>query len=263
VEVAAKIALAIPIRTRLFLLAGPYSSKTFSCNDRLAERPGGRYSKQKGIAMSKKMMLLALAVASMTMFALPAASSAQEIHLEGVTEFKGDATAGSLTAAGEPTITCETGDVEGTVSAGGTTGSIKLDFTGCHTTVFGFTAKCHTAASPLDNTIKTSGTSHLITTSDGPALMVTTEPVEIICAGISNTTVHGDVIGTITSPKCGESSKLMTINFAASNNVQAHDVYTGVTHALTATTSDGVPHTAGLNTLTHVESTTAGTLNCT
>jgi hypothetical protein len=34
--------------------------------------------------MSKKMMLLALAVASMTMFALPAASSAQEIHLEGL-----------------------------------------------------------------------------------------------------------------------------------------------------------------------------------
>jgi hypothetical protein len=214
--------------------------------------------------MSKKMMLLALAVASMTMFALPAASSAQEIHLEGASTFSGDATAGSLTAEGEPTITCETGDVEGTVSAGGTTGSTSLDFTGCHTTVFGFTAKCHTSGSALDNTIQTSGTFHMITTSDGPAILVTNETVTVVCAGISNTIVHGDVIGTITSPACGVASTTMTINYAAHENVQTHDVYTGVTHALTATTgSGGAAKTAGLNTLTHTESPTAGTLNCT
>jgi hypothetical protein len=97
--------------------------------------------------------------------------------------------------------------------------------------------------------------------------MVTTETVEIICAGISNTIVHGDVIGTITAPKCGESSKLMTVNFAAGATPyqQAHPEYTGVPHVLTATTASkpNVPIPAALDTLTHVESTTAGKLNCT
>ena len=69
--------------------------------------------------MSKKTMLLALAVAGMAMFALPAASSAQEIHQEGGEKFTGDATSGSFAAEGEPAFTCETGDIEG--SAGGTT----------------------------------------------------------------------------------------------------------------------------------------------
>lgn len=216
--------------------------------------------------MSKKMMLLALAVASMAMFALPAASSAAELHLEGIEKFTGEATAGTLAAEGEPTITCEKGDVNGTVSAGGTTGTIELDFTGCHTTVFGFTAKCRTKESPLDNTIKNSGTTHLITTTDGPALLVTTNVTEIVCAGISNTIVEGAVIGTITSPKCGESSKLMTVNFASvvgNPTTQAHEVYTGNVYDLNAKTSGGAAKTAVLTTLTHIESTVAGKLNCT
>jgi hypothetical protein len=215
--------------------------------------------------MSKKMMLLALAVASMAMFALPATSSAKELHLEGITAFTGDSTAGSLVAEGEPTITCETGDVEGTVSAGGTTGSISLDFTGCHTTVFGFTAKCRTSGSALDNTIKTGGTFHFITTTDGPAILVTVDTVTIVCAGISNTIVHDAVIGTITSPACNSApSKTMTINFAGTGTTQHHEVYTGVNYDLTATTGEGgASKTAALNTLAHTESLTAGTLNCT
>jgi hypothetical protein len=207
-------------------------------------------------------LLLALAVASMAMFALPAAASAAELHLEGVTEYTGDATAGTLIAEGEPTITCETGDVTGTVSAGGTTGSLSLDFTGCHTTVFGLTAKCRTAGSPLDNTIKSAGTTHFITTTDGPAILVTPAETTVVCAGISNTLVAGNVIGTITSPKCGETSKLMTINFGSGSS-QDHKLYTGVNYDLTGTTSGGTAKTAALTTLTHIESPTAGKLNCT
>jgi hypothetical protein len=214
------------------------------------------------MTMSKKMMLLALAVASMTMFALPTSSSAKEIHLEGVKSFTGDATAGSLVGGIQP-ITCETGDVTGSVNAGGTTGSISLDFTGCHTNVFGFTGKCRTAGSPLDNTIKSSGTFHLIWTTSEPAIMVTTDTVEIICAGFAKQIVHGEVIGTITSPKCGEKSKKMTIDYTASGNVQVHNVYTGVKKDLTITTESGAVDTGGLNTLTHTESTEEGTLNCT
>jgi hypothetical protein len=213
--------------------------------------------------MSKKTMLIALAVAGMTMFALPAVSSAQELHLEGITGFTGDATAGTVVSEGEPTTTCETGDISGTVSAGGTTGTISIDLTGCHTTVFGFTAKCRTSGSPLDNTIKMAGTFHLITTSDGPAMLITFEPVTKVCAGISNTTTQGNVIGTITSPKCGETSNLMTINFAATSGSQDHKLYTGVNYDLTATTSGGTAKTAALTSLWHIESATAGKLNCT
>ena len=220
--------------------------------------------------MSKKTMLLALAVASVAMFALPAASSANELHLTNVSSFEGDTTAGTL--VGGRTITCETGHVAGTVNAGGTTGSITLDFTGCHTTVFGFTAKCRTAGSPLDNTIRTTGTYHLITTETtvppAPAILTTTDTVTIVCAGISNTVVHGSVIGMITSPACGVASKTMTINYAADPNnsaTQAHETWTGKKdYDLTATTGEGgESHTAVLTTLTHTESENAGTLDCT
>ena len=54
--------------------------------------------------MSKKMMLLALAVAAL--FAIPSAASAQEIHFNGVTTFTGSGPAGFLTAANEPKISC-------------------------------------------------------------------------------------------------------------------------------------------------------------
>jgi hypothetical protein len=216
------------------------------------------------MTMSKKIMLLALAVASVAMFALPAAASAQEIHLEGVKSFTGTAGAGSLSAEGEPTITCESGDIEGTVETGGTTGTISLDFTGCHTTVFGFTAKCRTTGSALDNTIKNSGTFHLITTTDGPAILVTPATTTIVCAGISNTIVHGNIIGTITSPKCGAESKSMTTSFGASGTTQNHTLYTGVTYNLTATTGEGgAAKNAGLNSTGTTESPTVGKLNCT
>jgi hypothetical protein len=215
--------------------------------------------------MSKKTMLLALTVASMTMFALPAAAAAAELHWEGVSSFSGDATAGSLVAEGEPTITCETGHVTGTPSAGGTTGTISFDFTGCHTTVFGLTAKCKTnTAGGLDNTMKAHGTYHLITTTDGPAMLITFETKTLICAGISNTITHGNLIGTIISPKCGETSNKMTINFSATGTSQDHKLYTGVNYDLTATTGEGgAAKTAAWSTLWHIESPTAGKLNCT
>jgi hypothetical protein len=223
--------------------------------------------------MSKKIMLLALAVASFAMFALPAAASAQEIHLENVTKFSGSAGAGSLAGEGEPTITCESGDVDGTVSAGGTTGTINLDFTGCHATVFGLTAKCRTSGSALDNTIKTAGTFHLITIKTGvPGILVTTETVTIICAGISNTIVHGTVIGTITdsgkSVTCSRESTELTTSFAptaGSEYTQEHETYTGVsTYDLTATTGEGgAAKTAALKSHATVKSETKGKLNCT
>jgi hypothetical protein len=226
--------------------------------------------------MSKKMMLLALAVASAALFALPAFASAEEIHWDTAATFTGTGAGGTLKAKGEPTITCGGTDVtNGTISAGGTTGTMTLDFTSCHTFIFGITAKCHTAGSPLDNTIASSGTSHLITWKNTsgtafPAVLVTTVTTEIICAGISSTHVEGNVIGTITSPACGTSSKTMTLSFTSSVNAsgdvtQTHELYTGKNYDLVARTGGGggTPITAGLEGDATLTANTAGTLTCT
>jgi hypothetical protein len=214
--------------------------------------------------MSKKIMLLALAVASVAMFALPAVSSAQEIHWTNTETFTGHGGAGTLVAEGEPTITCETVDVHGTPSAGGTTGSVTFDFTSCHTTVFGLTAKCRTTGSPLDNTIASSGTYHLVTTTANiPDMLVTPVETVVVCAGISNTTVKGNLIGTITSPACGVESKSMTTKFSATGSTQNDLEYTGVKYDLTATTSGGSAKTAGLTSTGTTSQAKAGKLECT
>jgi hypothetical protein len=212
-----------------------------------------------------KKLLFAVAVAGVTIFALAASSSAQEIHLEGITSFEGTSGAGSFAAEGEPTYTCESTDALGSVSAGGTTGTASIDATGCHATVFGFTAKCHTSGSALDNTIKSAGTFHLITTSTGkPGLLVTAETTTVVCAGISNTVMHGSLIGTITSPACGAESTEFTANFSATGTVQDDLEYTGTKYDFTATTGEsGAAKTVGINATGTGKSATKGILNCT
>jgi hypothetical protein len=214
--------------------------------------------------MSKKTMLLALAAVSAAMFALPAAASAQEAHIEGVTSFSGTFGASSLTASGEPVITCEgPNHVTGTVNAGGTTGNITLDFTACHTTVLGATIKCRTSGSPIDNTIASSGVFHVITTNNKPGVLVTPAPTAIICGGLSTVNVAGNIIGTITSPACGVSSTKLVTKFTSSGAVQEDKSYTGTNYNLTAQTGSGEKKEAGLTAEATLESATAGKVNCT
>ena len=217
--------------------------------------------------MSKKMMLLALAVASMAMFALPAVASAQEDHIDGITNFTGTNDPGSLVPnSSEPSISCTNGNgnagVTGTISAGGTTGSITLDFVGCTAkTIFG-NVNCNTKGAGT-GTIASSGTTHTITFNSKPAILVTAVTTEVICAGISNTHVEGSVIGTITSPACNTNSTTMTVKFEATANVQNHLEYTGVKYQLLSKTPGGKAEPAGLNATATLTSTTAGKVTCT
>jgi hypothetical protein len=222
--------------------------------------------------MSKKMMLLALAALSAAAFALPAGASAAELHLTNVTKFSGTFEGGTLTAENEPVIKCEgLNHVEGTVSAGGTTGTISLDYTKCRALGFLSCKSGETA-----ETIKTGGTFHLITgetvtlaegtVHKSPAILVTPEHTTITCSGIANPiTVTGNVIGTITSPKCGGSSNELTISFNSnSGTTQEHKTYTGVSYNLTYQTgTTGTIKEAGLTSVATVKSTTVGTLDCT
>ncbi|HVD39352.1 MAG TPA: hypothetical protein VNC15_11020 [Solirubrobacterales bacterium] len=217
--------------------------------------------------MSKKLMLLALAVVSAGLFAVPTVALANEIHFDTATTFTGTGGASSLVTSGEPTITCESIDYSnGTLSAGGTTGTMTLVYTGCHTSVFGFTAKCHTTGSAADNTVVSGGTLHIFTSfAVAPRILVTMNPTEIICAGISNTYVEGSLIGTITSPACGTSSNKLTLSFAATGSTQNHLEYTGSNYDLIARTGGktGSPLTSGLTGTASLTANTAGTLTCT
>jgi hypothetical protein len=212
--------------------------------------------------MSKKMMLLALAVVSAAAFALPAGASAAELHLTNVSKFSGTFNGGTLTAKEEPTITCDgPNHVEGTVSAGGTTGTISLDYTNCRAITF---FECHTAGGP-EGTIKTAGTFHFITINAKPGVLVTPEHTTITCTGIAKkVTVTGNVIGTITKPACGGSSNEMTISFNSNNTqTQEHKSYTGVSYNLTSETEgSGIIKEAGLTSVATVTSA-VGTLDCT
>jgi len=224
--------------------------------------------------MSKKIMLLALAVVSAALFALPAVASAAEIHWEAASlqNFTVSGPPGELRAETKPTITCESTDGSGAQTST-TTGTISLDFTGCHINVLGFTVKCRSAESKLDNTIATGGTYHLIkyvhkTTGKAdenkPAILVTANTTKVECAG-TTLYITGDVIGTITSPSCGGSSKTLGLAFTGTGTVQNHIEYTGVKYDLKVSSNSN--HTeektgalVGTDTVTALAE---GKLNCT
>jgi len=218
--------------------------------------------------MRKRIMQFALAVVSATAFARPVGATAQEIHITNVTVFSGTAGVGTFAAKEEPTITCgeaaNLNHVTGTVSAGGTTGTTDVDLTSCHTNIGGFTIKCRTEGSPLDNTIKTTNTFHLITLNGKPASLVTGTVATVICAGISTMIVSGNLISTITSPSCGVASKSMTLRATATGSTQEDQTYTGVNyHPILQTGTSGAIKEVGVTAEGTGESPTAGTLDCT
>jgi hypothetical protein len=223
--------------------------------------------------MSKKTMLLPLAVAAL--FAVPPAASAEEIHFTNVTTFTGSGPAGSLTAANEPKISFTKLAVSGKFDTGSsTTGSINLTITGATAEFLGIKGPCNTTGHEA-GTITASGAFHLITfvNSKGerkPAILVTPVTTTILCIGFSRVEITGTgIIGTITSPKCPESSKTLGLSFEATGSTQNHMVYTSNTFDLSSDTEDsagkttGVFGTAGLTGSATIESATTGTLDCT
>jgi hypothetical protein len=212
--------------------------------------------------MSMKTMLLPLAVAAMLL--LPAAASAQEVHVTGLASFSGSGGAGTLQASGEPTISCTALSVSGSFDSGSTTtGKFTLDFTGCSAEFFGIKANCNTSGA-ASGTIASSGTFHLITVNSKPGALATPVSTTVVCSGFSNTTVAGNFIATVTSPACGASSKSLGVVAKSSGATQEHKSYTGVNYNLTAQTGSGSKVEAGINTGTvTLNASTSGTLECT
>jgi hypothetical protein len=211
--------------------------------------------------MRKKILLLPLAVVAMLL--LPAAASAQEAHVSGVTTFTGTGGSGTLSISGEPTITCTALAVTGSFDSGSTTtGKFSLDFTGCSGTFLGIKANCNTSGA-ASGTIASSGSFHVITVNNKPGALATPVSTTVICAGFANISVAGNFIATITSPACGASSKSLGVSASSTGSTQNHLEYTGVKYDLTAQTGTNTPVTAGLTATVTLNSSTSGTLECT
>jgi hypothetical protein len=216
--------------------------------------------------MSKKMILIALAVAAL--FAVPSVASAEEIHFTNVTTFTGSGPAGFLSATNEPKISSTGVTVTGKFTTS-TTGEVTLTFTGSTAELLGIKGNCNTTGDAAQ-TITSSGVFHLITTNTGkPGILVTPVTTTIICIGFSRVEVTGKgIIGTITSPACGASSNEMKVSFEAEGSTQKHIEYTGVKYDLSADTEK--PEGPTISTVTAalqgsatLKSATEGTLDCT
>jgi hypothetical protein len=222
-------------------------------------------STERMATMSKNTMLLALAITSVALFALPAMASPQEIHWEPAEAFTIASAGGELRASGEPTLTCTKIEGTGKFDTGSmTTGTMTLDYTGCHMAVLGITASCKSEGAATAGTIASGGSFHLITISAGvPGFLLTTSETTLVCAGLSAIMRSGSLIGTIISPKCGESSKTLMLSFTATESTQTHLSYTGTKLDLATRTGSGGDITTAWIGATTITQSNAGRLNCT
>ena len=181
----------------------------------------------------KKMMLLALAAASVAMFALPAVASAgePEVHCNGGAVCGAFNTAGgaSTLSSGNLTVTCTSNTGAGNF-ASKKAGTFALTFHGCKDSIFG--SQCNSTGQPA-GTIKT-GTmnfKNVYLTHGKTVPGVTVGPVNTTFTcffGVSHHAVTGSVLVTLSNPKCGGSAATMTLAFeAVAHGNQKHDFVTG------------------------------------
>ncbi|HET9198345.1 MAG TPA: hypothetical protein VFN92_08845 [Solirubrobacterales bacterium] len=192
--------------------------------------------------MSKKMTMLAIAVASAAMFALPAVASAGEwvAHNAAGKTF-------TITKVGaNPILESANGDViecTGLTGTGSytttTTGTINLDFTGCKENTFGLS--CGTSGTIAVNN-KTFHNVNIGNAGEGGTpigVLITggSEFVHFNCGGIVTVKVTGNVIGEVESPNCGVAGTTYNLDFkpsAANTYTQKYEqvTTTGTTYDL-------------------------------
>jgi hypothetical protein len=185
----------------------------------------------------KKLMLLALVVASAAMFAIPSVAAAGEWTMDcpggaEKCEFTTKGEAAELRAESEPTIKCTASTGTGSVTSA-TTGTFGITFTGCTANLGFLHPECHTTGSSSGVIAVATSTSHnvyLEPNKSTPGLLVTPATTELICAGFSNITVTGNgLIGHIRELKtgesnCGKESSTWTVDFKAdSANANTQD----------------------------------------
>ncbi|HET9197050.1 MAG TPA: hypothetical protein VFN92_02180 [Solirubrobacterales bacterium] len=190
------------------------------------------------------MTMLALAVVSAAMFALPAVASAGEWVADNAT-----GKTFSVTKVTNPVLRASNGDVvtctgltgEGSYTST-TTGNITLDFTGCTEDKFG--TKCTTNGAGTAGTISvTNKVFHNViigsaADSNTPIGVLITSGgtfATFTCGGgLLEITVTGNVIGEVESPNCGVAGTTYNLNFEPVSAGSSTQKYLQVTTAGTA-----------------------------
>lgn len=189
----------------------------------------------------RKLLLLALAVVSAAMFALPAVASAGAWEVDSPVGFpiKGNVTGGpaEIRAEGEPTMT--TTAVNGTVSyTNSKEGVIELTYTGV--TLFFGISKCNSpgqpagtvkiAAAKIDNRYVTEGkvTPGLLVTPPG-TVGNTQFFTTVSCEGAAHPIefTGPGIFGDLEEPVCSKEAKGLKVNFTATGNTQTFRHETG------------------------------------
>jgi hypothetical protein len=204
----------------------------------------------------KKLILLALAAASVGAFALPASASAiTALHVvpkpEGTKVIHG---VGHVTLqAPFGNVTCKK-SAWTTTYVTPTTGTLQQTLQECHEP---FGGTCTTPGLPVGTIQTTVLPFHLATVIDtptgavGPGVLVTPAGgaatghiVTFVCSVIGERKVEGTgLIGTFTKPACGASSSEATISFtAASQGVQTHRTLAGTNTEYSLHASAEVAH---------------------
>lgn len=173
--------------------------------------------------MSKKIMLLALAVVSAAMFAVPAVAAAGEWTLDnatGKTFTIAKNTNPVLRSANGDTITCTGLTGSGSYTTN-TTGTVSLDFTGCTENTFGFSCQSGTTSGTIAVSSKTFhnviiGSAGAPDNSTPIGILVTggTSFTTFSCASLFTATVTGNVIGEVENPNCNVAGTSYALNFA-------------------------------------------------
>jgi len=224
--------------------------------------------------MSKKMMVLALAVACAALFALPAVASAQTWHLGSSTAtFSVSGSGGQLTSTAGGSISCTGTTGSGSFSTS-TTGSASLSFTGCK----GPLGVSCTSAGAATGVISATNEFHAImVATNKPGLLLTGKEAnsatsakgpqfaEFSCFGLTVKVFGPGVIGTISSPACGVASSTADLVFGstAQTGHQEDMTYTGATYDLESTITGSHP-TASLDGTALITFTSgAQTMTCT
>jgi len=206
------------------------------------------------------------------MVALPAAASANWGVTPGNAVFHGTTTSGTFSTEGEPAFTClGPNHVTGTYDGSGTTGTLSLTFTECHTFILGITRRCTTGPEPkTENTIITSGTFHNVTITAGKrGFLLTPAETTIRCqSALHPIKVSGNVIGELTSPTeacpLGPFTKA-ELGFSTTGGIQNDKTIDGsaTEYNLTAETEGtGIKKESGESATEVIEFTEAVTIDC-
>jgi hypothetical protein len=216
----------------------------------------------------KKMMLLALAAASVAMFALPAVASAGAPVVDCGASCKFSVHGGTsvLSRSDNLTVTCTANTGTGEFEAGGTTGKLQLTFTGCKESVFN--SSCNTTGSASGTIVTTPLTFHTAYLTDAkttPGVLVTSNANHFSTfkcfGGFVTTEVTGNgVLGHLSSPACNGSSSAYKLKFEATAHGQQKYKQVTATGTVFDLTSNG--NTSAMNAEGTVTFPAAAQLTC-